>query len=426
MTASGVKAPPSRGRTAPGRAPAKRPVSLLGQWASPVTSYYLLVGATALLLLIGLIMVLSSSSVTAVARGDSPYSVFINQARFALIGLPALLLAAACPPRWFKPLSWLLMFAALILQTAVFLPGIGHGEGGNFSWLTIGPITMQPAELAKLALALWLATVLSRKQEFLDKPIHVIVPGGLGALASLSLVLAGRDVGTALIVMMVIAGAFFMAGLSMRWFAAAGLGVVLLLIGLVQSSPSRMARVGFFLSGEDDPQNVGYQVKHGLRALGTGGWGGTGLGASREKWQYLPEAHNDFIFAIIGEELGIIGTVMVLFLFVMLGLAIYRILVRSTDPFVRIATSAIGVWIIGQALLNIAVVVGLLPVFGVPLPLVSAGGSALVVTMAAIGVLISFARNEPGAKEALATRGLRARRSVSVVWRSASTPQSRS
>jgi cell division protein FtsW len=178
-----------------------------------------------------------------------------------------------------------------------------------------------------------------------------------------------------------------------------------------------MNRIFAMFSDSCDVTAECYQTLHGLWGLATGGWWGIGLGASREKWSYLPAAHNDYIFAIIGEELGLVGTLLVLGLFALLGLAMSRIIRRHPDPFVGVTTAAISVWIVGQALINIGVVIGLAPVIGVPLPLVSAGGSALIMTMAAIGVLISFARQEPGAAEALAARPGVVRRSLAVLGR---------
>ena len=175
--------------------------------------------------------------------------------------------------------------------------------------------------------------------------------------------------------------------------------------------------MSFLGLAEADPSGAGFQTRHGLWGLGTGGLSGVGLGASREKWSYLPEAHNDFIFAIIGEELGLLGTLLVLALFGGLALGMFRIVRRHTDPFVQIATAAVATWILAQALVNIGVVIGLLPVIGVPLPLVSAGGSAMISTLIAIGVLLAFARSEPGAAQALATRRGVVRRSLAVVGR---------
>jgi cell division protein FtsW len=172
-----------------------------------------------------------------------------------------------------------------------------------------------------------------------------------------------------------------------------------------------------WFSGDCDPTAGCYQTKHGMQALATGGWAGLGLGQSREKWSYLPEAHNDFIFAIIGEELGLIGTLLVLALFGVLAFAMFRVIARHRDPFAQIVTGGVAAWIIGQALVNMGVVVGLLPVIGVPLPLVSAGGSALITTLVALGVVVSFARTEPGAAEALAARPSVVRRSLAVIGR---------
>ena len=187
---------------------------------------------------------------------------------------------------------------------------------------------------------------------------------------------------------------------------------------ITQMSDSRIRRITAFFSDDCDPQKECYQTTRGLYALASGGWTGQGLGESREKWSYLPERHNDFIFAILGEELGLLGTVLVLGLFGVLAVAMTRVIRRHTDPFVQITTAAIAAWVLGQALINIAVVIGLLPVIGVPLPLVSAGGSALITTMVALGVVLSFARNEPGAGEALAARTGVVRRSLAVVGRS--------
>jgi cell division protein FtsW len=186
---------------------------------------------------------------------------------------------------------------------------------------------------------------------------------------------------------------------------------------LAIGSDNRTKRIMDFFSGDCDVTAGCYQTKHGLQALATGGWAGLGLGQSREKWSYLPEAHNDFIFAIIGEELGLIGTLLVLVLIGVLAFAMIRVIARHTDPFAQIVTGGVTAWIVGQALVNMGVVIGLLPVIGVPLPLVSAGGSALITTLVAIGVVISFARTEPGAAEALAARPSVVRRSLAVIGR---------
>ena len=386
----------------------------LGQWNSAVTSYYLLLGATLLLLVLGLVMVLSSSSVDALASGKSPYAVFADQAKFAMLGLPLMVLAIHLPPTFYKRIAWPALFLAVGLQLLIFTP-MARGEKGNTNWVYLGAnITIQPSELAKVALAVWLGAVLARKVSQLHLWKEALVPAVVpGALVVIGLVLVGKDLGTALILIMLVAGALFVAGVPLRTFgvlgAATGVGVAML-----ASTGNRKGRI-LELFASADPAGAGYQVKRGLEGLGTGGLTGVGLGAGSEKWSYLPEAHNDFIFSVIGEELGLLGTLLVLGLFALLGVGMVRVIRRHPDPMVKITTGALACWIIGQALINIGVVIGLLPVIGVPLPLISAGGSALIATMLALGIIISFARDEPGAREALAARPSVVRKSIAVV-----------
>jgi len=390
--------------------------ALLGQWNSAVASYYLIVGAVALLVALGLVMVLSSSSVSSLSATDgaSPYGIFFNQARFAIIGLPLAWLASRLPVRFYKRFAWPVLLGALALQALV--PLIGITVRGNQNWIRIpGGQSIQPSEFAKLALAVWLGVVLARKRPLLHRWVHVLVPGVLVALVTVGFVLLGHDLGTALILLILLAGALFVAGVPMRFFAVGLVLATFVVVQLAQASPSRMNRINAFFSPNCDTQDACYQTTRGMYGLASGGLTGIGLGESREKWSYLPMAHNDFIFAILGEELGLLGTLLVLGLFGVLAFALTRVVRRHTDPFVQISTGAIGAWVLGQALINIAVVIGLLPVIGVPLPLVSAGGSALVTTMVAMGVVLSFARSEPGAAEALAARPGVVRRSLAVM-----------
>jgi cell division protein FtsW len=388
-----------------------------GAWDSAVTSYYLLAGATTLLLTIGLVMVLSSSSVDSLSAtgGESPYAIFVNHARFALVGVPLAVVASLLPVRFYRRVAWPALGLALALQLLV-IP-LGYEVGGNKAWIRIGSITAQPSEAAKLALAVWLGAVLATKRHLLHQWQHVVVPAVLGAGAVLGLVLYGRDLGTAIVVIVLVAGALFVAGVPMRMLAGAGLVAAAGVIALAVTNANRVARITAFFSGDCDTQGACYQPFRGAIALASGGWTGVGLGESTEKWSYLPEAHNDFIFAIIGEELGLPGSLLVVALFGVLAVAVTRLVRRHTDPFVQVAAGGIGAWIIGQAVINIGVVVGLLPVIGVPLPLVSAGGSALVTTLLALGVLMAFARHEPGAAEALSARAVTVRRSLAVLSR---------
>ncbi|MFC7405358.1 putative lipid II flippase FtsW [Georgenia alba] len=386
---------------------------------NPALSFYLVAGSAALLLALGVVMVFSASTINALQNGQSPYASILHQGMFVMIGLPVAWLASRIKVEWYKALAWPAFLGAVFLQLLIFTP-LGLAENGNTNWIHIPGLnqSVQPSEFLKVGLALWLGLVLSRKGRLLKDFRHVLVPGGVGSVMALGLVLAGHDMGTAVVLVALVCGAYFVAGLPMRWFAAAGVLGAGAAAFLVVQSPSRMTRVMSFLGlTEADPSGAGFQSQHGQWALGTGGVSGVGLGASREKWSYLPEAHNDFIFAIIGEELGLLGTLLVLALFGSLAVGMLRVVRRHRDPFVQIATATIASWILAQALVNIGVVVGLLPVIGVPLPLVSAGGSAMVSTLLALGIILSFARTEPGAAKALATRRAVVSRSLAVVGR---------
>jgi cell division protein FtsW len=405
--------------TGPERAAAERP--RLGYWNSAVTTYYLLAGSTGALLVFGLVMVLSSSTVTSIAEGASPYAEFLRQARFALMGLPVLIIATRIPIRWYKRMAWPGLGVAVVLQLLTFVPGISASQGGNSGWIRLPGIgTMQPAEVGKLVLALWLGTVLGRKRHLLGRWQHAFVPAVPGAAGVLVLILGGKDLGTGLVVIALVAGAFWVAGAPAKMLGALGGLAAVVVVGVFiigQEGSNRLTRIMAAYGPCVDTAGTCYQSLHGKWGLGTGGLLGVGLGASREKWNYLPEAHNDFIFAVIGEELGLFGTLMVLGLFVVLGFAMSRLVRRHRDPFVQVTTAGVACWVVGQAFINIGVVIGVLPVIGVPLPLVSAGGSALVTTMAALGMVISFARTEPGTAEALAARGSVVRRSLAVLGR---------
>ena len=388
----------------------------LGQWNSAVATYYVASGATALLVALGLVMVLSSSAIDSIAESGSPYVVFVRQAQFALIGLVVMLVASRLSVPTLRRLAWPGLLVAVALQLLVFSP-LGRAEGGNRNWVYVGGTAFQPSEIVKLGLALWLGAVLARKQPLLREWRHAVIPAIPVAGAAVGVVLLGEDLGTAMIMIMLVAGALFVAGVPMRIFGVAALAAAATVALLVLAGNKRVERILGWLSVDCDLQAACYQPKHGTWALGSGGIFGMGLGASREKWHYLPAAHNDYIFAIIGEELGLVGTLLVLVLFGLLAAAFLRLVSRHPDPFVKVATAGIGAWVIGQALVNIAVVIGLAPVVGIPLPLVSAGGSALIVTMAAMGVVIAFARSEPGAAEALAARPGVLRRSLAVLGR---------
>jgi len=409
---------PAGAAAAPGSpaAPARRGLSR--RLDTPLTSYYLVLGATTALVVIGLVMVLSSSSVESYVDTGSSYSVFLRQLLFAALGVPVMWIASRLRPVTWQALAWPMVVVAVVAQLLVFTP-LGVDVNGNRNWIELAGFRMQPSEAGKLALVVWGAAVLSRKRALLDQPAHALVPVVPGAALLLLLVLLGHDLGTSLVLMALVASLLFVAGAPLRVFAAAGAVAGLAVLVLVSGSENRMKRISAWGSGgcgsEQDYLNTCWQSVHGLWALASGGWFGVGLGASREKWGLLPEAHNDFIFAVIGEELGLTGTLVVLALFAALGIGLFRIVLRSDDLFVKIATGGVMTWVLGQAVVNIGAVLGLLPVVGIPLPLVSSGGSALVMVMTALGMVIGFARREPGASEALATRASLVQRSLAVL-----------
>jgi cell division protein FtsW len=282
---------------------------------------------------------------------------------------------------------------------------IGVEVNGNRNWISLAGMTLQPSELAKLAVALWGADLLARKTRLLDQPRHLLVPLLPVSALVVGLVLVGRDLGTSVVLIVIVAALLFFAGAPLRVFTVASGFAAAGVLFLVVTSPNRMRRITSFLDPSADTSTTGYQLLHSKFALGGGGWFGVGLGASREKWpKALPQEHTDFIFAIIGEELGLVGTLTVLVLFATLGYAGIRIASRTRDPFVRLAASAITAWLVMQATINIGAVLGVLPIAGVPLPLLSYGGSALLTTLLALGVLLALARSERGAAAALNAR----------------------
>ena len=363
------------------------------------SSYYLILGAALALTAIGLMMVLSASSVEAISEGKERFDLFLKQSVWAGIGIVLMFVLSRLGPRAYKALAWPGLVIAIVLLVLVLV--IGEEINGNKNWIMIGGQSFQPSEPAKLALALWFATVLERKKALIRDWKHAMIPalpfGGL----PIGLVLIGGDLGTGLVLMMIAGAALFFAGAPMKLFTLAGLAALAGSLLMVATSSNRGGRVSAWLRLNcDDGADLCLQSDNGLFAMASGGWFGVGVGQSRQKWNWIPEAHNDFIFAIIGEEFGLLGTLVVVLLFGILAVATIRVALRYTDPFVRILMGSILVWLIGQAFVNVGMVTGLLPVIGVPLPFISYGGSALTFTLAAVGVLLSFARKTPHAPDA--------------------------
>ncbi|GGK26050.1 hypothetical protein GCM10010124_18260 [Pilimelia terevasa] len=392
--------------------------ALRGLLARPLASYYLLVSSAGLLLVIGLTMVFSATSVKAYATDGNPFALIGRQALYALVGLLGFWIAQRLPGRTFRVLGFpfmVLSFAALaLLDTLLALkafhllaaPRLGP-VFADALWLHIGPVQVQPAEFAKLSLVLWAADVLARKGaavvhwRALTRPLFL-------AVAALFVLIGYNDFGSLVVLLGLFVGMLWAAGVRGRVFGGmavlAGLGLAALL-ALPGKSGYRLERLTSYLSvgGACDPNDC-YQANQARYALADGGWFGVGLGDASLKWGWLPAGENDFIFAIIGEELGVVGCTVVL---VLLGVFAYtglRIARRVADPFRRLAAAGAMSWLIVQAVINLGGVVGLLPITGVPLPFISDGGSALVVTLVAVGMLASFARTEPDAARALHAR----------------------
>ena len=378
----------------------------------PLTSYYLLLGASTLLLTIGLVMVLSASSVSAYRDFGSSYHYVLKQLMWVGLALPVAFVVAKLPLRVLRGLAWPGLIVATVLVGLTQIPGVGVEVNGNTNWLALGPLTLQPAEIAKLAVILWSADLYARKEKLLGDWKHALIPMLPVTGFITFLVVKGGDLGTALVLFAIILGMLWVVGAPARLFVGSLLSVGALAMWLASTSAERLERLTNFVDPFKDYQGAGWQPAHGLFAMSSGGWFGKGISASQQKWGSLPEAHTDFIFAVLGEELGLVGTMLVLVLFLTIAYAGIRVAVRTKDPFVRYMSAGITIWLMSQMMINIGMVLALLPVIGIPLPLVSYGGSALLPSLVALGLLVSFARTEPGAAAALNAK--RRRRSAGV------------
>ncbi|MER6029065.1 putative lipid II flippase FtsW [Streptomyces sp. NPDC001851] len=402
-----VKRPPAQ------RLPRENPVQRActrarKAWDRPLTAYYLILGGSVLIIVLGLVMVYSASQITALQMSLPGSYFFRKQLLAAVLGGILLFAASRMPVKLHRALAYPILAGAVFMMALVQVPGIGMAVNGNQNWISLGgSFQIQPSEFGKLALVLWGADLIARKQErkLLTQWKHMLVPLVPVAFLLLGLIMLGGDMGTAIILTAILFGLLWLAGAPTRLFAVVLQIAALIGFVLIKTSANRMARLSCI--GATEPKAGAadcWQAVHGIYALASGGLFGSGLGASVEKWGQLPEAHTDFIFAVTGEELGLAGTLSVLALFAALGYAGIRVAGRTEDPFVRYAAGGVTTWITAQAVINIGAVLGLLPIAGVPLPLFSYGGSALLPTMFAIGLLIAFARDEPAARAALAMR----------------------
>jgi len=369
----------------------------------PYSSLQILLMASGGLLVFGILMAISTT--IAAVYGDngtgSIWSQAVKEALFVAVGLVVFAVAARWSPRVFRLLAYPALGIALIGLLAVLVPGIGEQINGARRWLVVGPLQLQPTEFAKLALLLWGADLLARKQQLgtLRRARHLFVPLVPGFAAVILLVMLEPDLGTTLCFVMILLGLLWMIGMPLRYFASVLLTVAGAVTLLAVLEPYRLARLTSFTHPFKDAQGQGYHTVQSMYALADGGLFGVGLGQGTSKY-WVPNANSDYVFSTIGEELGLLGCAAVLLLFGLLAYAGIRIVRRSADPFVRLAAGGATIWLCGQAVINIGYVTALLPVTGIPLPLISAGGTSLVVTFFVIGMLVSFARHEPAAVQA--------------------------
>jgi len=374
--------------------------------SKPTASYLLILGCTGALAGLGLVMVLSASSVTSLSESGNTFEIFLKQLLFLVVGILISIVAMRMKLAHWESLA---RMALPIGAIALFLPIVfGQTINGNRNWIPLGPFTLQPSEFAKLALILYCALQLRKHLERKAKGLQSNAIGmvSIGTVGFLILILAGRDLGTAIIVAGIVFGMLFISGVNLKVllsisgiFAVGGLA-------LAVSNPARLRR----FSAVIDPfapeiyKLAGWQPAHSLMSLASGGLFGVGIGASKQKWANLAEAHTDFIFSVIGEELGLLGTLTVVFLFATLIFAIFRVAITTKDLFQKYVVTGIGCWIILQVLVNLMTVVGIIPVIGVTLPFISYGGSSLVANCLAIAFVLNVARREPDFKAARQAR----------------------
>ena len=356
-------------------------------------SGWLLLGAiVAMLSTIGLMMVLSASSVEALRSYGGAWVFFQRQAMWVAIGALALVATALLDYRHWRRAVLPMVAVSFVLLVVVLLPGVGITAGGSTRWLGTGALRIQPSELAKLAILLFAADLLSRRAELVGDWRLVVRPLLLTTAVIAGLVLLQPDMGTAMLIVTIVLALLFVGGVPVLLMSGLGIVTSISAVILAKAESYRWARVSSFRDPFGDFSHTGYQVAQSLVALGTGNVSGVGLGASRAKWGFLPNAHTDFIFAIVGEELGLIGTFLVVGLFVAFAFLGVRTALRAPDRFGSLLAAGVTAWVCGQAFVNMGAVTSILPVTGVPLPFVSFGGSSLVVTMGATGILLNIAR----------------------------------
>ncbi len=371
--------------------------------SKPVSSYYLLLVSAASLTSLGLVMVLSASSIRSLETNGSSFAIVGRQIAFLILALPVGYIASRLPfGRWVSLARFSLIGSVLILLI-VQIPGIGHLVGGNRNWLGYGPVVIQPSEFVKFFLILWAGYMLSRRESRgsgSENVLKLLLPA---FLAIMVLILLGHDLGTAAVFAAILLGLLFVSGIQLRLLGITSILGLTAIVALIITAPHRMSRLLAVIQpfSPEYYKLAGWQPAHSIMGLASGGLFGVGLGASRQKWGNLAEAHTDFIFSVIGEELGLLGTLAVLLLLSALIYSIFNIAIRAHDPMSRYVCAGIGCWILVQTIMNIGSATSVLPVVGVTLPLVSYGGSSLFATIIALGFVLGTARRDPAIFAAL-------------------------
>lgn len=378
------------------------PRTAFGAWLGrPMTSFHLIIAVTGLLTTLGLIMVLSASGVRSYGDDGSAWAIFGRQVLWTFVGLLACYFALRVPVQFIRRVAFSGYLITVVLLVLVLIPGIGKLANGSRKWFVIAGFSMQPSELAKIAFAIWGAHLLAARRMEQASLREMLVPLVPAAVVALALIVAQPDLGQTVSLGIILLAMLWYAGLPLRVFTSSLAAGLISAAILAMSAGYRSDRVRSWLHPELDPQDTGYQSRQAKFALANGGVFGDGLGQGIAKWNYLPNAHNDFIFAIVGEELGLVGACGLLALFGLFAYTGMRIARRSADPFLRLLTATTTMWVLGQAFTNVGYVLGLLPVTGIQLPLISAGGTATATTLFMIGLIANAARHEPDAVAAL-------------------------
>ncbi|WP_416276430.1 putative lipid II flippase FtsW [Mycolicibacterium sp. J2] len=378
------------------------PRTRFGMWLGrPMTSFHLIIAVTGLLITLGLTMVLSASGVHSYDEGGSPWTIFGKQVLWTCVGLVAFYIALRMRVALMRRLALPAFAFTVFLIALVLVPGIGTYSNGSRGWFVVAGFSMQPSELCKIAFAIWGAHLLASRRMEQASLREMLVPLVPAALLAATLIVLQPDLGQTVSLAIILLGLLWYAGLPLRVFVSSLAAAVVAAAVLAMSRGYRSDRVQSWLNPGADAMGSGYQSRQARYALANGGVFGDGLGQGTAKWNYLPNAHNDFIFAIIGEELGYIGAAGLLCLFGLFAYTGMRIARRSADPFLRLLTATVTLWVLGQAFINVGYVIGLLPVTGLQLPLISAGGTSTATTLFILGVITNAARHEPEAVAAL-------------------------